>query len=66
MVEHCNAQGLDAHQQDVLHLDLGRMFDAAFAMTGLLHVPSEDLAAALSSIRTTLRPGGLFYLGQYG
>ena len=66
MVEHCQAQGLVAFQQDFLHLDLGRQFDAAFAMNCLLHVPREDLPAALGAVRSTLRLGGLFYLGQYG
>jgi len=66
MVEHCRARGLVAVQQDFLHLDLGRRFDAVFAMNCLLHVPREDLPAALAAIRATLLPGGLFYLGQYG
>ena len=39
MVAHCRAQGLVAFQQDFLHLDLGRQFDAVFAMNCLLHVP---------------------------
>ena len=66
VVAHCRAQGLAAFQHDFLHLDLGRQFDAAFAMNCLLHVPREDLPAVLSSVRSTLVPGGLFYLGQYG
>ena len=66
MVEHCRGQGLVAFEQDFLHLDLGRQFDAVFAMNCLLHVPREDLPAVLSAIRRTLVPGGLFHLGQYG
>jgi len=66
MVEHCRAQGLVAYRQDLLHLDLDRAFDAAFAMNCLLHVPREDFPAALSAIRSTLAAGGVFYLGQYG
>ena len=66
MVEHCQARGLEAHCQDVLHLDLGRDFDAVFAMNCLLHVPREDLSPALVAVRDVLVPGGLFYLGQYG
>jgi SAM-dependent methyltransferase len=66
MIEHCRAQGLVAVQQDFLHLDLGRRFDAVFAMNCLLHVPREDLPAALAVVRSTLYAGGLFYLGQYG
>ena len=66
MVAHCRDQGLVAVQQDFLHLDLGRQFDAVFAMNCLLHVPREDLSAVLAAVRSTLAPGGLFYLGQYG
>lgn len=66
MVEHCRAQGLVAQQQDFLHLDLGRTFDAAFAMNCLLHVPREDLQAAFAAVRSHLAARGLFYLGQYG
>ena len=66
MVEHCRAQGLAAVQQDFLHLDLGRKFDAVFAMNCLLHVPREALSAVLAQIRSTLVDGGVFFLGQYG
>jgi len=66
MVEHCRSQGLEAYNQDFLHLDLGRSFAAAFAMNCLLHVPRPELPAALAAVRSTLEPGGLFYLGQYG
>ena len=66
MVEHCREQGLVAYQQDFLHLDLDRTFDAVFAMNCLLHVPREDFPAALSAIRATLVTGGVFFLGQYG
>jgi len=65
MVEHCRSIGLVAHQQDFLHLDLGRTFEAVFAMNCLLHVPREDFPAALAAIRSTLEPGGVFFLGQY-
>jgi hypothetical protein len=37
-----------------------------FAFNRLLDVPSEDLPCAFESIRSTLKPGGLFYLRQYG
>ena len=41
MVAHCRAQGLVAVQRDFLHLDLGRQFDAVFAMNCLLHVRAK-------------------------
>jgi hypothetical protein len=45
---------------------LGRAFDSAFAMNSLLHVPRCQLQGALSAIRGSLNPSGLFYWGQYG
>jgi SAM-dependent methyltransferase len=66
MVEACRALGLAAEQVDVLGLGRDESFDAAFAMNCLLHVPRPTLPAALDAVRTALRPGGLFYLGQYG
>jgi SAM-dependent methyltransferase len=67
LVEICRAKGLEAYEMDFLRLaSLGRSFPAAFAMNCLLHVPKADFAAALRSIASTIEPGGLFYLGQYG
>lgn len=66
MVEHCRAEGLEAHVRDFLSLDLGRAFDAVFAMNCLLHVPHDEMGSVLRSIASCLRPGGLFFWGQYG
>lgn len=67
MVACCREKGLQAHTMDFLNLDFPtKSFDAVFAMNCLLHVPRRDLAHALVSIRDLLRPGGLFYWGQYG
>lgn len=67
MVQRCRAKGLEAHVMDFMHLDFApASFDAAFAVNSLLHVPNADLPDALTSIRTILRPGALFYLGVYG
>ena len=66
MVQRCRDKGFEAYRQDVLHLDLPRRFDAAFAMNSLLHVPPPDMPGALEGIRGVLEPGALFYLGQYG
>ena len=63
----CRQKGLTAHVMDVMHLNFsGASFDSAYAMNCLLHVPSTELPNVLSTIRHILRPGGLFYLGQYG
>ena len=67
MVARCRAKGLDARVMDVAHLDLPpASFDAAYAMNSLLHVPNADLPDVLAAIREVLRPGGLFWFGQYG
>lgn len=66
MVQRCRDKGFEAYRQDVLHLDLPRRFDAAFAMNSLLHIPPPDLRSALEAIRRVLESGALFYLGQYG
>ena len=65
MVERCRQRGLAAHAMDFLHLDFPAAFDAVFAMNCLLHVPRSNLPEALRAIRKVLKPGGLFYLGQY-
>ena len=66
-VSRCREKALEAYECDVLDLEsLGLRFDAAFAMSSLLHVPSSQLPSALTAIRNSLNPGGLFYWGQYG
>lgn len=67
MVDRCLAKGIEAHVMDFLHLDFpAGSFDAVFAMNCLLHVPNLDLPAVLASVKTLLRPGGLFFVGVYG
>jgi cyclopropane fatty-acyl-phospholipid synthase-like methyltransferase len=69
MVTHGRSQGLNAHIVEFANLDqffAAESFDALYAINCLLHVPKADLPAILTKIRTTLRPGGLFYWGQYG
>ncbi|WP_152690961.1 class I SAM-dependent methyltransferase [Jiangella alkaliphila] len=67
MVAACAAKGLEAQVMDVLAPDLPpESFDAAYSLNCLLHVPNADLPTALASVRTLLRPGGLFFLGVYG
>jgi SAM-dependent methyltransferase len=66
MVAACQSRGLTALQQDVATLALPEPCDAAFAMNSLLHVPDCVLPEALLAVHNALKPGGLFYLGQYG
>ena len=67
MVLRCREKAIDARVMDFLHLDFpAGSFDAAYALNCLLHVPDADLPDVLATIRATLRPGGLFFLGVYG
>jgi SAM-dependent methyltransferase len=67
MVARCRSKGIEAYVRDLLHLGIpAGSFDAVYALNCLLHVPNRDLPAALESVRTTLRHGGLFFLGVYG
>ena len=66
-VKRCIEKGLVAHAVDVMNLSsLGTRFESAFAMNSLLHIPRRQLSIALTSIRDSLDPDGLFYWGQYG
>ncbi len=67
MVRLCRAKGLTAHVMDFQELDFPpATFDTVFALNCLLHVPKAELPRVLESIRTVLKPGGLFYLGVWG
>jgi SAM-dependent methyltransferase len=67
MVKLCQKKGLTAYVMDFLNLEFpDASFDAIYAMNCLLHVPQKELAKVLSRLQNVLKPGGLFYLGQYG
>lgn len=67
MVARCRAKGLEAYAMDFLQLNFpSQSFDAGYAFNCLLHVPNADLPNVLAAIRKVLKPGGLFYAGQYG
>jgi cyclopropane fatty-acyl-phospholipid synthase-like methyltransferase len=67
LAEQCRSKGLPCRVLSVLDLpDIGRTFDAAFALNSLLHIPSKLLPDALSNIAKVLGGEGLFYWGQYG
>jgi SAM-dependent methyltransferase len=66
MVSLCRQKGLRAYVRDFLSLGFpAASFDAVYALNCLLHVPNRDLPAVLASIRSILKPGGLFFLGLY-
>lgn len=67
MVAAMRAKGLDARVMDFNDLAFpAETFDAVFAMNCLLHVPHAAFGEALASVRRVLKPGGVFFLGQYG
>jgi SAM-dependent methyltransferase len=67
LVELCRAKGLEAYVRDFLNLDFpAASFDAVFGMNCLLHVPRVNLVPVLRAVEEVLKPGGLFYWGQYG
>jgi SAM-dependent methyltransferase len=67
MVALTEAKGVPAYVRDVLDLALPpESFDAVYSFNALLHVPNADLPAALRSVRSVLKPGGLLFLGVFG
>lgn len=63
----CRQKGLRAMVMDVCDLQLeAASYDAVFALNCLLHLPKREFNKALENIQRVLKPGGLFYLGQYG
>jgi SAM-dependent methyltransferase len=67
MVATCQAKGLNARVMDLSKPAFPpESFDAVHAMNCLLHVPNEELPAALAAIRQLLRPGGLMFAGVFG
>lgn len=67
MVAAAQAKGLDAREMDFNDLDFPPdSFEAVFAMNCLLHVPHANFGEVLVSVRRVLKPGGVFFLGQYG
>lgn len=66
-VEKCKDKGLESYVFNVMDLaSLGQFFDCAFALNSLLHIPTSQLSLTLSNIHDILKPGGLFFWGQYG
>ncbi len=67
MVRICREKAVPALRMDSYHLGFRtESFDAVWALNTLLHVSRRDLPGVLSGIQAVMRPGGLFYLGQWG
>jgi SAM-dependent methyltransferase len=63
----CRQKGLSAEVMDITRLTFDPAeFEGVFTFNCLLHVPMEDFNRVLKQIREIMKPGGLFYLGQYG
>lgn len=66
-VAKCKEKGLESYLLNVMDLaSIGQIFDCAFALNSLLHIPTSQLSLALSNIHDVLEPNGLFFWGQYG
>ena len=66
-IQKCLEKGLDSSILNILDLNShGQEYDCAFALNSLLHIPTLQLPTALSNISNILKPGGLFFWGQYG
>jgi ubiquinone/menaquinone biosynthesis C-methylase UbiE len=67
MIQSARRKGLDARVMDFMEPDFPpESFDALFALNALVHISHSELPATLDTLKTLLRPGGLFFLGQYG
>ncbi|MDP6779453.1 MAG: class I SAM-dependent methyltransferase [Candidatus Latescibacteria bacterium] len=67
MVRFCRDKSVPALRMDTFRLGFRPgSFEAVWALNCLLHVPKRDLPGVLSEIRAVMKPGGLFYLGQWG
>ena len=67
MVTACRDKGLKAEVMDFTELTFGdASFDAVFSLNCYLHATPDKLPAAVSEAARVLKPGCLFYWGQYG
>jgi SAM-dependent methyltransferase len=67
LIDKCVQKGLRSYETNILDMsNFGQVFDAAFALNSLLHIPTTLLPDALSNISRILEPDGLLFWGQYG
>ncbi len=67
MVKLCREKGIKSYELDFYNLhEIGRKFDAVWAMNSLLHVEKASLGLVLQEIKNVLNPSGLFFMGVYG
>jgi SAM-dependent methyltransferase len=66
-VERCKEKGLESYVLDIMDLtSIGQLYDCAFALNSLLHIPTSQLSLTLANIHNVLKPDSLFFWGQYG
>jgi len=66
-VERSKEKGLESYILDVMDIaSIGQLYDCAFALNSLLHIPTSQLSLTLANIRDVLKPDSLFFWGQYG
>jgi len=66
-VKRCKDKGLESYVLDIMDLaSIGQLYDCAFALNSLLHIPTSQLSLTLANIRDVLKPDSLFFWGQYG
>lgn len=67
LIEKCIEKGLTSFVLNVLDMaNFDQVYDSAFALNSLLHIPTSLLPEALSNISNILEPNGLLFWGQYG
>ncbi len=67
LVEKCIEKGLTSFVMSVLDMSsIVQVYDSAFALNSLLHVPIKLLPKALFNMYNILEPDGLLFWGQYG
>ena len=63
----CQSLGLAAFEALATRLPFGDdVFDSAWSMSTLMHLPGDDFATSLDEIRRVVRPGGLVEIGVWG
>lgn len=67
MIKLCREKGIEAYELDFFDIkQIGKKFDAVWAMNCLLHVEKINLGLVLQGIDSVLNPSGLFFMGVYG
>jgi SAM-dependent methyltransferase len=67
MIELVTDKGIPGRVLDCREIaSIGRVYDAAFSINALLHIPNAELPSVLQSISDVLVEKGLFALGLWG